>query len=306
MSTKHFISINDFSAAEINKLIQSAITLKRDGPTPLLKGKTLGMIFQKPSMRTRVSFDIAMYQLGGHAIDLQQTEVGLGTRESPADVARVMSRYVDAIMARVFNHSLLTDLARFATVPVINGLSDIEHPCQAMADLMTIAEMKGKLKGLAIAYIGDGNNCAASLAMGAVALGAEIRIASPKGYWLSNEARARITETAGKSGANVLYTDDPRKTARGADVIYTDVWTSMGQEAEAQLRRRAFAGYQVNPSLLAMAKQDVIFMHPLPAHYGEEVSAGIMEDRRSVVFQQAENRLHAQKALLVNLLKNSK
>ena len=306
MSTKHFISMSDFSATEISRLIQSAISLKRDGHTPLLKGKTLGMIFQKPSMRTRVSFDVAMYQLGGHSIDLQQTEVGLGTRESSADVARVMSRYVDAIMARVFDHSSLMDLARYSSVPVINGLSDVEHPCQAMADLMTIAELKGKIKGMVIAYIGDGNNCAASLALGAVALGAEIRIASPKGYWLSNESRAKITECAGKSGATLLFTDDPRKTARGADVIYTDVWTSMGQEAEAQVRRRAFAGYQVNPSLLAMAKQDVIFMHPLPAHYGEEVSVGIMEDRRSVVFQQAENRLHAQKALLVNLLKNSK
>ncbi len=305
MTTKHFISINDLSAAEINRLIQSAISLKKGPSTPLLKGKTLGMIFQKPSMRTRVSFDVAMYQLGGHAIDLQQAEVGIGSRESAADVARVMSRYVDAIMARVFNHSVLTDLAKYATVPVINGLSDVEHPCQALADLMTIVELKGKLKGLVIAYIGDGNNCAASLALGAVALGAEVRIASPKGYWLSNDARAKITEAAAKTGAVLLYTDDPRKTARGADVIYTDVWTSMGQEAEAQERRRSFAGYQVNPSLLAMAKPDAIFMHPLPAHYGEEVSSGIMEDRRAVVFQQAENRLHAQKALLVNLLKNS-
>ncbi|MSQ32775.1 MAG: ornithine carbamoyltransferase [Dehalococcoidia bacterium] len=303
---RHFISINDLSAAEINRLIQSAISLKKGPSTPLLKGKTLGMIFQKPSMRTRVSFDVAMYQLGGHAIDLQQTEVGIGTRESAADIARVMSRYVDAIMARVFNHSVLTDLAEYATVPVINGLSDVEHPCQAMADLMTIVELKGKLKGLVVAYIGDGNNCAASLALGAVALGAEVRIASPKGYWFSNEARAKITESAAKTGAVLLYTDDPRKTARGADVIYTDVWTSMGQEAESQERRRAFAGYQVNPSLLAMAKPDAIFMHPLPAHYGEEVSSGIMEDRRAVVFQQAENRLHVQKALLVNFLKNPK
>lgn len=298
--------MTDLSAAETSKLIQNAIALKKSVSTTLLKGKTLGMIFQKPSMRTRVSFDVAMYQLGGHAIDLQQTEVGIGIRESAADVARVMSRYVDGIMARVFSHSILTDLARYSTVPIINGLSDSEHPCQAMADLMTIVEHKGKLKGTVIAYLGDGNNCAASLALGAVALGAEMRIASPKGYWLSNEARAKITEMASKSGSVLLYTDDPRKTTRGADVVYTDVWTSMGQEAESQVRRRDFAGYQVNPSLLAMAQEDAIFMHPLPAHYGEEVSTGIMEDRRSVVFQQAENRLHAQKALLINLLKNTK
>ncbi len=297
--------MGDLSAAEISKLIQSAITLKKSPPSPTLKGKTLGMIFQKPSMRTRVSFDVAMYQLGGHAIDLQQTEVGIGSRESPADVARVMSRYVDGIMARVFNHSILTDLAKYSSVPVINGLSDSEHPCQAMADLMTIVEHKGKLKGTVVAYIGDGNNCAASLALGAVALGAEVRIASPKNYWLPNDMKAKITDAATKAGATLLYTDDPRKTARGADVIYTDVWTSMGQEAEAQVRRRDFAGYQVNPSLLAMAKPDAIFMHPLPAHYGEEVSTGMMDDRHSAVLQQAENRLHAQKALLINLLKTA-
>lgn len=298
--------MSDISAAETSKLIQSAIALKKAAPSPLLKGKTLGMIFQKPSMRTRVSFDVAMYQLGGHSIDLQQTEVGIGVRETPADVARVMSRYVDGIMARVFSHSILTDLVKYSSVPVINGLSDVEHPCQALADLMTVVEHKGKLKGQVIAYIGDGNNCAASLALGAVAMGAEIRIASPKGYWLPNDLKAKITEAASKAGTAFIYTDDPRKTARGADVIYTDVWTSMGQEAESQVRRRDFAGYQVNPSLLSMAKPDVIFMHPLPAHYGEEVSAGIMDDKRAVVFDQAENRLHAQKAILINLLKNEK
>ncbi|MGB2854605.1 MAG: ornithine carbamoyltransferase [Dehalococcoidia bacterium] len=295
---KHLLSIADLDSKEIHSLIRSAIELKQGGRNQPLEGRTLALIFEKPSLRTRVSFDVAMHQLGGHALYLSPAEVGLGEREPISDVARVLSRYVDGIVARTFSHKSVETLAQYATVPVINGLSDREHPCQVLADLLTIYEKKGDLAGLIVSYIGDANNVANSLLLACSLLGIDLRIASPKGYQPSDDVLAQ----ARKNGGQVVLTEKPDKTAQGADVVYTDVWTSMGQEAEAERRRRAFSGYQVNAKLLALAKKDAIFMHPLPAHHGEEVAEGILDAPQSVVFDQAENRLHMQKAILVKLL----
>jgi len=272
--------------------------LKRGGRKLSLDGRTLALIFEKPSLRTRVSFDVAISQLGGHAIYLSQAEVGLGEREPIADVARVLSRYVDGIVARTFAHHSVALLAKHASIPVINGLSDEEHPCQILSDLLTIHEKKGKLKGLAVAYIGDANNVANSLLLACSLVGIEFRISSPAGYELQEEVITR----AQKIGGQITITTDPREAAKDADVLYTDVWTSMGQEAEAEHRRVAFTRYQVNEELLSLAKKDVIFMHPLPAHYGEEIAEGLLESSHSAVFDQAENRLHMQKAILAKLL----
>ena len=297
----HLLSISDLTSQDIWRLIRTAGTLKgvRSGA---LAGRTLGLLFQKPSMRTRVSFDVAMYQLGGRAIYLSQAEVGLGTRESVRVVARVLSRYLDGIVARVYTHKDVETLARYADVPVINGLSDVEHPCQALADLMTIYEKKGALKGLTIAFLGDGNNCAASLALGAAMLGANFRIGSPKGYWLSNDVVGRVRKYAEAAGAQVLCTDDPDDAVRDADVVYTDVWISMGQEDTAERRRAAFLPYRVTDKVLLKARPGALFMHPLPAHPGEEITADLLEHPQSVVYDQAENRLHIQKALLLERL----
>ncbi|MBE0415826.1 MAG: ornithine carbamoyltransferase, partial [Dehalococcoidia bacterium] len=288
------ISIADLTSEDIQNLIKSAIELKQAGRRPLLEGKTLALIFEKPSLRTRVSFDVGMKQLGGHALMLSQAEVGLGQREPISDVARVLSRYVDGIVARTFAHKSVALLAEFATVPVINGLSDEEHPCQVLSDLLTIYEKKGGLEGLTVSYIGDANNVANSLLLACALMGIDFRIASPKGYG----PKEKLLETVRK----VLVTNDPREAIEGADVVYTDVWTSMGQEAEAERRRAAFSGYQVDAKLLSLAKKDAIFMHPLPAHHGEEVAEGILDAPQSVVFDQAENRLHMQKAILVRLM----
>lgn len=296
---KDLISIADLSSKDIQGLIESAIELKRKRNNTLLKGKTLAMIFEKPSLRTRVSFDVGMFELGGHSIYLSPAEIGLGKREPIADAAAVLSRYVHGIMARTFAHDTVVQLAKHATVPVINGLSDEEHPCQILADLQTIYEKKGMLKGLKVAYIGDANNCANSLLLACAITGMEFRIACPAGYAPSKEI---MLKAKGKKG-RIMVIDDPKMAVSGADVIYTDVWTSMGQEAESAKRRKDFAGYQVNGKLIAAAKKDVIFMHPLPAHYGEEVAAGMLRNPHSVVFDQAENRLHMQKAILVKLMK---
>lgn len=296
---KDLISIADLSSKDIQGLIESACELKRKRNNTLLKGKTLAMIFEKPSLRTRVSFDVGMFELGGHSIYLSPAEIGLGKREPIADAAAVLSRYVHGIMARTFAHDTVVQLAKHATVPVINGLSDEEHPCQILADLQTIYEKKGALKGLKVAYIGDANNCANSLLLACAITGMEFRIACPAGYAPS---KAMLLKAKGKK-SRVVITDDPKKAVSGADVIYTDVWTSMGQEEESAKRRKDFAGYQVNGKLIAAAKKDVIFMHPLPAHYGEEVAAGMLRNPHSVVFDQAENRLHMQKAILVKLMK---
>jgi len=295
---KDLISITDVNSDEIQHLIKSAVDLKTGGRKLLLEGKTLALIFEKPSLRTRVSFDVAMSQLGGHTIYLSQAEVGLGEREPIADVARVLSRYVDGIVARTFAHHSVALLSKHASIPVINGLSNEEHPCQILADLLTIHEKKGKLKGLTVAYIGDANNVANSLLLACSLVGIEFRISSPVGY----EAQDDVLTRAQKIGGHITLTVDPREAAVDADVLYTDVWTSMGQEAEAERRRAAFTRYQVNEELLSLAKRDVIFMHPLPAHYGEEIAEGLLESPHSVVFDQAENRLHMQKAILSKLL----
>ncbi len=296
---KDLVSVADLTSEEIDQLIKGALVMKKPTRQTHLEGKTIALIFEKPSLRTRVSFDVAVSQLGGHAIYLSPAEVGLGQREPVEDVARVMSRYVDGIVARTFAHDTVVQLARHATVPVINGLSDMEHPCQALADLMTIHEKKGKLSGLTIAYVGDGNNVANSLLLACAIAGIEIRIASPKGYGPSDEVLALARKFKGR----VTVTEDVVQAVTAADVIYTDVWTSMGQEKEAARRRKAFARYQVSEQTLSLARTHALFMHPLPAHSGEEIARGLLDSPHSVVFDQAENRLHMQKAILTKLVR---
>jgi ornithine carbamoyltransferase len=300
------LSIADLNRKEIEGLIEKARDMKKKGPMPLLSKKTLALLFEKPSLRTRVSFEMAMHQLGGYSIYLSPQEVGVGKREAVADVARVLSRYVGGIAARTFSHETLRILAGHSSVPVINALSDLEHPCQALADLLTIYEKKGELHGLTLAFIGDGNNVANSLLLSACLVGMNFRFASPEGYEIKKGILSKGRKLAATSGSRIQVTYDPHKAARGADVIYTDVWVSMGQEEEARKRRVAFSGYQVDDKLLSLGKKDVLFMHPLPAHHGEEISTGLLDDPRSVVFDQAENRLHLQKALLVRLLSDSR
>jgi ornithine carbamoyltransferase len=295
---KDLISIADLTSDDIRNLIKTALELKQGSNRPILAGRTLALIFEKPSLRTRVSFDVAMSQLGGHALMLSPAEVGLGQREPISDVARVLSRYVDGIVARTFAHQTVELLVKHATVPVINGLSDEEHPCQVLSDLLTIYERRGGLEGLTVSYIGDANNVANSLLLACSLMGMEFRIASPREYG----PKAKLLARARKSGGKLLVTGYAKKAARGADVVYTDVWTSMGQENEAERRRAAFSGYQVDSGLLSLAKKDAIFMHPLPAHHGEEIAEGLLDAPQSVVFDQAENRLHMQKAILVELL----
>ncbi len=301
MPKSDFISVADFSAQRLEHLLATAFSFKRDGPTPYLSGKTLALLFEKPSLRTRVSFDVGMHQLGGHTIYLGPTEVGLGNREPVEDVARVLSRYVDVIVARTYSHHTVEGLAKFCSIPVINGLSDVEHPCQAIGDFLTIREKLGRVSDVNIAYIGDGNNVATSLLYASALFGANFRFASPEGYELPDAvaARARLLQ---RNGGRIEFIADPVRAVKDADVVYTDVWTSMGSEAEADVRKDDFQGFQVTPALLAAAKPNAIFMHPLPAHDGEEVSDGLLSHPQSVVFDQAENRMHAQKAILVELL----
>jgi ornithine carbamoyltransferase len=305
MKYNNLLSISDLSGDEILSLIHIAVELKKSVWTETLKHKSLAILFEKQSARTRVSFDLAMNQLGGHAIYLSQAEVGLGTRESVPDVARVLGHYVNAIAARTYSHRTIEILAEYAGVPVINALSDYEHPCQALADLQTIYEKKGRLKGLTLAYIGDGNNIANSLALASALMGMNFRIASPDGFNLTHDISDKTGIFAKDSGSNITLTSNPEEAVIGADVVYTDVWASMGQEAEAEKRRKIFHEYQVDSKLMALAKEDAIFMHDLPAHRGEEVTDEVIESVQSVVFDQAENRLHAQKALLVKLLGNN-
>jgi len=295
---KDLLSIADLDAKQIRGLIDSAIELKRGGRRPLLEGRSVALMFEKPSLRTRVSFDVGMQQLGGHALYLSPAEVGLGQREPIADVARVLSRYVDGIVARTFAHSTVEMLARHATIPVINALSDQEHPCQVLSDLLTIHEKKGRLEGIVLSYVGDANNVANSLLLACSIIGIDFRIASPRGYQFGEDVMA----LARKNGGQVVLTEEPDAAVRDADVVYTDVWASMGQEEEARQRRRAFAPYQVDERLLSLARPDAIFMHDLPAHHGEEIAEGLLDAPQSVVFDQAENRLHMQKAILVELL----
>jgi ornithine carbamoyltransferase len=302
LNTKHLLSIADLTPDELESLIEDAVELKSNRWLVLLENKILAILFEKPSLRTRVSFEVAMRQLGGEAIYLSPAEVGLGTRESVPDVARVLSRMVDGIACRTFAQKNLEVLAKYGSVPVINALSDYEHPCQALADLLTIYEHKGKLKGLTLAFIGDGNNVAHSLMLACSMVGINFHIASPKKYSVQKEVLAKARRYAKDSGAEILCTEKPQEAIKGVDIAYTDTWISMGQETETEVRRKAFAGYQINDKLLSLAKRNVIVMHDLPAHRGEEVAEGVLESKRSVVFDQAENRLHAQKAVLAKLL----
>jgi ornithine carbamoyltransferase len=304
MSVRHFVSLADLSPDEMDRLLTDAAALKRD-PLPAdapLRGRSIVMIFEKPSLRTRLSFDIAMFQLGGHAAYLSPAEVGLGRRESVADVARVTSRYVDGIVLRTFAHETTEEFARSSAVPVINGLSDRSHPCQGLADLFTIRERKGSGRDVVVAYVGDGNNVCHSLMLGVSLCGQTIRVATPGGYEPHARSRGRAQEIARTTGARIEHCSDPVDAVRGADVVYTDVWTSMGQEQEYERRRRAFQGFQVNAELLRAAKRDAIVMHDLPAHRGEEITDDVIDGPQSAVFDQAENRLHAQKALVRWLL----
>jgi ornithine carbamoyltransferase len=302
MHGRDLLSIAELSPDELHMLLQTAMSMKRDGTRPVLEGKTVAMLFEKPSLRTRVSFEVGMKQLGGSAIYLSQSEVGLGQREPVKDVARVLSRYVAGIVARTYAQQTLYELADAADVPVVNALSDDEHPCQALADLLTVREHKGRLEGIRIAFIGDGNNVAASLAVGCGLAGAEFVIASPEGYALPDAVSGAARGWAGKTGGAIEMVEAPEDAARNADVVYTDVWTSMGQEASYRQRLEVFSGYQVDDKLMSLAKPDAVFMHDLPAHRGEEVADDVIEGARSVVWDQAENRLHAQKALLAALL----
>ena len=276
--------------------------MKRGDTERLLSGKSVALLFEKPSLRTKVSFDIATEQLGGHPVYLSPAEVGMGKRESGSDVARVLCRYVDGIVARTFSHQTLLTLAEHSSVPVVNALSDLEHPCQALADFLTIYENKGRLANLTLAFIGDGNNVANSLLLAASLTGMNFHIASPPGYEITKEMLDLSQGIATSSGSRIELTNDPGAAVKDVDVVYTDVWTSMGQEAETEKRRRIFSDYQVNEKLLSLAKKDALFMHPLPAHHGEEISPGLLDNPHSVVFTQAENRLHLQKALLAKLL----
>ena len=299
---KHLLSIADLSIEEVEALIRRAVDLK-GGPSPqVMAGKSAALLFEKPSLRTKVSFDIAVHQLGGHPLYLGKDEVGMGVREPVSDTARILSRYVDVIIVRTFAQSTLETLAQYSSVPVINALSDDEHPCQALADLLTVYEKKGGLKGTTIAYIGDGNNVAVSLALAAVSVGANFTIAAPPGYHMPDAVMDEVISRGRVTGVRVTLTESPQDAVRGADVVYTDVWTSMGQEEETERRREAFKGYRVDPELLALAGDGALFMHPLPAHPGEEISEGLLEHPQSVVFDQAENRLHAQKAALLEIL----
>ncbi|MGD9115912.1 MAG: ornithine carbamoyltransferase [Dehalococcoidia bacterium] len=302
MKRKDLLSITDLEAEDIRLLLSDAISLKSQGWLDMLRGKTLVIMFEKPSLRTRVSFELAMRQLGGETIYLSPAEVGLGDRESVPDVARVLAHYVDAVTLRTFSHQTLETLAEYSAVPVINALSDWEHPCQALTDLLTIAEKKGELKGLTLAFVGDGNNTARSLMLASSLMGINFRIASPAGYALDEDTLSLAQSQANASDGSILCTDQPQLAVEDADVVYTDVWASMGQEDEAKKRHKAFAKYQVDAGLFALAKPDAIFMHDLPAHRGEEVTDAVISDARSVVFDQAENRLHAQKSLLAALL----
>lgn len=302
---KDLLSVADFSAADIERLISRALEGKQKGIPSLLSNKAFGLLFEKPSLRTRVSFELAIHYLGGYVFYLSPEEVGLGKREPVADVARVLSRYVDGIIARTFSHETLETLAYYATVPVINALSDLEHPCQALSDLLTIYEKRTKLRGLTLAFIGDGNNVAHSLLLAASLSGLNFNIASPPGYQVKEKVLQLGRQFAKARGSQIWATPDPRQAVKDADVVYTDVWTSMGQEAEAEQRRLAFAGYQVDNKLLSLAKKDALLMHPMPAHHGEEIAVGLLDSPSSVVFDQAENRLHLQKALLVEIFANS-
>lgn len=305
MDSKDFLSIRDFSPSEILYLLILGRQIKSD-PTAYstaLRRQTLAMIFEKPSLRTRVTFDVGIKQLGGFSIYLSPAEINLGKRESVYDVAKNLERMVQGIMIRTFDHDIVVQMARYASIPVINGLTDYSHPCQAMGDYLTMWEAKGNLEGLKIAFVGDGDNVARSLVFAGAQLGGHVWLASPPGYELDTESLRWACERGAETGGTCNLTNDPEEAVAGADVVYTDVWESMGKEAEAETRRHIFLPYQVDATLFRRAKHDAIFLHCLPAHRGEEVTNDVIDSPRSLVFQQAENRLHAQKAIMLELMK---
>ncbi len=303
---RDFLQISDYTKEDLENLIELAIELKKmqkEGiPHRYLEGKTLAMIFEKSSTRTRVSFETGMYQLGGQGQFLSRNDLQIGNGETVADTARVLSRYVDGIMIRTFGHEIVEEMASYASVPVINGLTDDAHPCQILTDLMTIYEKKGSFENLKLTYVGDGNNVSNSLIMGCALMGIDCYIGVPEGYEVEKDVLDKAKELAGSSGATIVQTNNPVEAVEGADIVYTDVWASMGFEDEMEERKQAFQDYQVNDSLVSHAKEDYLFMHCLPARRGEEVTHEVIESDNSVVFDQAENRLHAQKAVLVSLI----
>jgi ornithine carbamoyltransferase len=305
MFASDFLSLRDFTPAQVEHLLDLAADIKAHPKqfAASLEGKTLALIFEKPSLRTRVSFDVGIQQLGGFSVYLSPAEINLGKRESIHDVAKNLERMVQGIMIRTFAHTIVEDMAEHASVPVINGLTDYSHPCQAIADFLTVREVKGRTRGVKLAFVGDGNNVAHSLMFAGALLGAHVSIVTPKGYEPAADATAWATRQAAETGGSCTITSDAAAGVAGADFIYTDVWASMGQEAEAEARKKIFMPYQVNEALVEKAAGDAVFLHCLPAHRGEEVTAGVIDSPRSVVFQEAENRLHAQKAIMLELMK---
>jgi ornithine carbamoyltransferase len=305
MRVKDFLTIRDLDSEELQHLLDLAIDIKAnpDRFSGALRGKTLALIFEKPSLRTRVSFDVGIQQLGGFSVYLSPAEINLGKRESIFDVAKNLERMVQGIMIRTFGHDIVEKMAEYANIPIINGLTDFSHPCQAMADFLTITEVKGALAGLKVAYVGDGNNVSNSLMFLAARLGVHIAIGAPAGYQPKPEVTEWTRTEGAKTGSTCLITEDPVEAVANADVVYTDTWASMGQESEAYARKAIFRPFQVNAALMARAKTDAIFMHCLPAHRGEEVTDEVIDSPKSVVFQEAENRLHAQKAIMLELMK---
>ena len=303
---RDLLTLLDYSSEEIDYLLQKALMMKKDAIAgkcpPILQGKTLGMIFEKHSTRTRISFEVGMVQLGGHAMYMNANDLQIGRGESVYDTGNVLSGYLDAVMIRANSHEMVKELAKHSSIPVINGLTDMFHPCQALADLLTIIEVKGSVAGMRLAYVGDGNNVAHSLVIGAVRMGMHVAVATPKGFEFNEDLYVKAQKIAEETGGSVMQTYNPVEAVKNADVVYTDVWTSMGQEEEAAARLEAFKEFQINDTLVANAKKDYIFLHCLPAHREEEVATSVIDGPNSYVFQQAENRLHAQKAVLAALL----
>ncbi len=301
---KDFLKVTDFTTEEILDTFKIALDMKADRKkySEALKGETLALIFEKPSLRTRTTFDVGIQQLGGYSVYLSPAEINLGKRESVYDVAKNLERMVQGIMIRTFAHEIVEDMSKYAKIPIINGLTDYTHPCQAMADFLTLHEVKGEFKGLKLTYVGDGNNVSHSLMLAGARLGVDVTIATPRGYEPNLFAFAEATEAAKQTGAKIEVVHDPKEGVNGADAVYTDVWASMGQEDEAAERRRIFMPYQVNDDLMAAAKEGAIFMHCLPAHRGDEVTDSVIDADYSVVFREAENRLHAQKAVMYQLM----
>lgn len=307
---RHLLSISDLTKTELQQVLASGVSLKRERARGKFrhdfKGRVLAMIFEKPSLRTRISFESGFFELGGHAIYLGPNDIQMGKRESVADVTRTLERVASMVTARVFDHRVLLEMVKYANIPIINALSDLEHPCQTLADFMTILEKKKRLKGLKLAFVGDGeNNVTHSLALASGLLGLELWVASPRGYTLDSNISLKAKELCRKSGGKLIETESPREAVEDADVVYTDTWISMGEEREKEKRLKIFGGYSVDGPLMNLSKKDAIFMHDLPAYRGNEVSAEVIDGPQSVVFDQAENRLHAQKALMLLLLKSS-